>query len=399
MVLRIDNIDNSEWLTRDFTRTAEGFLKGRAIVTSIGVFSYRLADGTLQRELRLPDEVFNYDTLESLKMKPVTLEHPDEMVTPDNAEKLQVGSLGNNPGWSTEQYDYNGKPLPFSDMTDGINCAVDMVVTRKDAIDAVLNGKQSLSMGYTCDLEVATPGSMWAGMEYDYVQRNIRYNHCAIVDAARAGDNARINLRLDSKDAVLEKIENKDSGGNTIMKKIKLDGIEYEAEEQVLLHLNAEKKRADEAEEQISAMKKDYADSLAKITAERDELRERTDKAETELQEVKKASVSAEKIDSLVSERLELLRNAERAGVEVKKDMNDLDLKKAVIMSVFPKANLSEKEDTYIQARYDGALEMLSEKTDASAHEPFFQKPESHNDENDAREKMIARLKKENKEE
>ena len=106
---------------------------------------------------------------------------------------------------------------------DGINVAVDMVITKKDAIEAILNGKQGLSMGYTCDIEMAEPGATWAGVEYDYVQRNIRYNHCAIVDAGRAGDNAKIELRVDSQDAVLEdKLVTKIDGGTKMLKKINL---------------------------------------------------------------------------------------------------------------------------------------------------------------------------------
>lgn len=147
---RFDNIDNSQWMTLPFERTNEGFLKGRAIVTSIGVFTYKRKDGTIQRELRLPEEVFSVRTLESMKLKPVTLNHPTELVTSDNADKLQVGSLGDNPSWTKEWEHKN-----WQEVTDGINCAIDMIVTRKDAIDAVLNGKNALSMGYTCDLEIA----------------------------------------------------------------------------------------------------------------------------------------------------------------------------------------------------------------------------------------------------
>ena len=77
-IRRFDNIDRSEWMTTPFERTTEGFLKGRAIVTSGGVFTYKRADGSLQRELRLPEEVFALATLESLKLKPVTLNHPTE---------------------------------------------------------------------------------------------------------------------------------------------------------------------------------------------------------------------------------------------------------------------------------------------------------------------------------
>ena len=57
-VKRFDTLDSGRWMTEPFTRTVDGFLTGRAIVTSIGVFTYRYADGTELRELRLPEEVF-----------------------------------------------------------------------------------------------------------------------------------------------------------------------------------------------------------------------------------------------------------------------------------------------------------------------------------------------------
>ena len=408
---RFDNIDNSQWMTTPFERTNEGFLKGRAIVTSIGVFTYKRADGTIQRELRLPEEVFSPLTLNSMKLKPVTLNHPTELVTSDNADKLQVGSLGDNPSWTKEWHDRN-----WEEVTDGINCAIDMVITKKDAVDAVLNGKQSLSMGYTCDLEMAQPGSTWCGVEYDFIQRNIRYNHCAIVDSARAGDNAKIELRGDSEDAVLEDImvTKIDGGTKMSLKKIKLDGIEYEAEESVIKALNAEKARADAAEndacETKKSMDKKVADFEKKVTefekriseleAERDSAKEKKDAAEAELAKIKADAADPTHLDAAVKAKIELLHNAEKAKVEVKEDMSDMDIKKAIITSQFPKANFDGKDDIYIQARYDSAVEMMVEKNDAAIRQATSDTPpETRVDENDAREKMIQRMKNHGKEE
>ena len=408
---RFDNIDNSQWMTIPFERTNEGFLKGRAIVTSIGVFTYKRADGTIQRELRLPEEVFSPSTLNSMKLKPVTLNHPTELVTSDNADKLQVGSLGDNPSWTKEWHDRN-----WEEVTDGINCAIDMIVTKKDAIDAILNGKQALSMGYTCDLEMAEPGSTWCGVEYDFIQRNIRYNHCAIVDSARAGDNAKIELRADSEDAVLEDImvTKIDGGTKMSLKKIKLDGIEYEAEESVIKALNAEKARADAAEndacETKKTMDKKVADMEKKVTefekriseleAERDSAKEKKDAAEAELEKVKADAADPAHLDAAVKAKIELLHNAEKAKVEVKEDMSDMDIKKAIITSQFPKANFDGKDDVYIQARYDSAVEMMVEKNDAAIRQATSDTPpETRADENDARDRMINRMKNHGKEE
>ena len=407
---RFDNIDNSQWMTVPFETTTEGFLRGRAIVTSIGVFSYARKDGTIQRELRLPEEVFAEGTLNSMKLKPVTLNHPTELVTKDNADKLQVGSLGDNPSW-TKGWEHRN----WTEITDGINCAIDMVITKKDAINAVLNGKNALSMGYTCDLEIAEPGSTWCGVEYDFIQRNIRYNHCAIVDSARAGDNAKIELRVDSEDAVLEDMVIKSDGGTKMeLKKINLDGIEYQAEESVIKALNAEKTRADKAEkdayEEKKAMDKKVADledkekelekRISELEAERDTAKEKADNAEKELEKVKADSADPKHLDEAVKAKLTLLHNAEKAKVEVKEDMSDLDIKKAIITSQFPKANFDGKDEVYIEARYDSAVEMISEKNDSTTRQFTSDvPPETHADENDAREKMIKRMKNHGKEE
>lgn len=399
-IRRFDNIDHSEWMTTPFERTTEGFLKGRAIVTCCGVFTYKRADGTLQRELRLPEEVFAPATLESLKLKPVTLNHPTELVTPENADMLQVGSLGDNPSSTNQEYNWEGKATDWEKLTDGLNVAVDMIITKKDAIDAVINGKQGLSMGYTCDIEIAEPGSTWCGVEYDYIQRNIKYNHCAIVDAGRAGDNAKIELRVDSADAVLEdKLVTKD-GGTKMLKKINLDGIDYEAEESVIKALNTEKKRADDAVAELSKFKEDSAKELSVMTAERDTQKERADKAEEDLAKAKAEALDSTKLDEAVNARIELYKNAEKASVEVKNDMKDADIKKAVIAKVFPKANLDGKDSAYIDARYDATVEMLAERADSNSRQVLADTPNNHADSvDDARQRMIDKMKKDSRHE
>ena len=399
-IRRFDNIDHSEWMTTPFERTTEGFLKGRAIVTCCGVFTYKRADGTLQRELRLPEEVFALATLESLKLKPVTLNHPTELVTPENADMLQVGSLGDNPSCTNQEYNGNGEPTDWKKLTDGLNVAVDMIITKKDAIDAVINGRKGLSMGYTCDIEMAEPGSTWCGVEYDYIQRNIKYNHCAIVDAGRAGDNAKIELRVDSADAVLEdKLVTKD-GGTKMLKKINLDGIDYEAEESVIKALNTEKKRADDAVAELSKFKEDSAKELSVMTAERDTQKERADKAEEDLAKAKAEALDSTKLDEAVNARIELYKNAEKAGVEVKNDMKDADIKKAVIAKVFPKANLDGKDSAYIDARYDATVEMLAERADSNSRQVLADTLNNHADSvDDARQRMIDKMKKDSRHE
>ena len=77
-MIRYDRIDAPTWMTDPFEQTPEGFLRGRACVTNIGVFPYRLEDGSIEYELRHPEDVFDSESMASLKLKPVTNNHPKE---------------------------------------------------------------------------------------------------------------------------------------------------------------------------------------------------------------------------------------------------------------------------------------------------------------------------------
>lgn len=370
---RFDTLDAGRWMTEPFTRTAEGFLSGRAIVTSIGVFTYKYADGQILRELRLPEEVFSQASLDSMKLKPVTNEHPDSMVTPDNQKELQVGSLGSNVS-STTQYS-NGCGWNDGDkITDGIHVAIDMTINRADAIEDVLNGRRALSMGYTCDIEDSA--GVYMGVEYDCIQRNIRYNHCAIVDEARAGDAARIHL--DGKDAVLavpaRRTDNKDAQKpkkeNTPMKQtVRIDGIDVEVPENVASHIAGQNKRIDEAESKKKSLEEEVAElkkAVSKLEAERDAEKSKADSAQAELEKARADAADDARIDAAVKERLSVLDAADRAGVKVSSEMKMDDIRRAVIGSVFPAIKLDGKNADYVSACFDSAVAELEKRGDTA---------------------------------
>ena len=383
-VNRFDSIDSMQWMARPFERTTEGFLKGRAIVTSVGVFEYKNSDGTSQFELRLPEEVFAYDSIESLKLKPLANDHPKEIVTPENIKEYQVGSLGDNPGSITGSFNGCGCFVDTDDRTDGMHLAIDMIINDAGAIQDVLNGKQELSCGYTCDLEESE--GRWCGVHYDFIQRRIRYNHVAIVDEARAGDAARI--RLDSKDAVLVKNIKEDTMA-VVTKKITLDGIEYEAEAKVLETLVSETKRADAAVTNLDAKK----GALEKLQGEHDALKDKHEKLQDAHEKLKdkmkemeeggddddeeeddkkdkKSKDSASEINPIkarikkaVDKRIMILDAAKKAGVEKTDGVSNLSLMKEVILIVAPAAKLDGRDKAYISARFDASVEMLETET------------------------------------
>lgn len=344
MAQRFDTVMAPEWLYSRFEKTPEGYLRGRAVICSTGVYDYQRGDGTLIRELRLPEEVFAPAFLDSLRMKPITLYHPDVMVTAENIKEFQIGTIGN------------------SIDSDGYHVSVDMIIHDADAIKEIEAGTRELSVGYTCDLEAAdTPDARWCGQGYDYIQRNILANHLSVVPKARAGDAARI--RLDSADAIL--IQDR-TGGEKMpdLKTIKLDGVEYQAESKVLEALHVAQTKADGLATELA----DTNTAKTKIEAERDTLKDRVDALDAKVKELESKKLDEAVVAAAVARRVRILDAARVAEVEVKDGMSELDIQKAVIVKVFPKANLDDKSAEYIDARFDGAIEALAADAEEKAN-------------------------------
>src|SRR5690606_4312017 len=88
---------------------------------------------------------------------------------------------------------------------DGEFIRVPMCIMDKAAIDDVKGGKRELSAGYSCDIDW-TAGQTEDGQAYDAIQKNIRINHVAVVDAARGGPALRIGDNNPGKDIAMKTI-------------------------------------------------------------------------------------------------------------------------------------------------------------------------------------------------
>lgn len=169
-----------------------GFTDIWGVATRVGVFDYEdpeKEDGIF-REYRPADEVLSADSLESLKGVPFTI--------PTDAPGGSGASSGNGHPVDDVSIE-NARDLLHGVVLD-VRVDGDLVWTKirfmsRDALDAVRSGVVELSCGYDCRLEDRSGVSATHG-RYDAIQREIRYNHLALVDAARAGKIAR--LKLDS---------------------------------------------------------------------------------------------------------------------------------------------------------------------------------------------------------
>lgn len=156
--------------------TEEGYLVDHPILTSIGIFEYTNNDGSVRRELRLPEEVFKPESLKSYKGKPIIVTHDAGLITKDNVHEETIGTI------LSEGYQ------------DKDDVRAEIIIHDTDEMKSV--GLKELSLGYNLTLD-ETPG-VWEGKPYDAIQRDITINHLALVLQARAGDQARLNI--DSRD-------------------------------------------------------------------------------------------------------------------------------------------------------------------------------------------------------
>lgn len=255
-------------------------------------------------------DVFDSVAMESFRSAPVTLGHPKKdgkpiPLTAENSKELQVGML-------------EGMPVRDEDTLGGI-----LILTAKEAIDALESGTQELSAGYTCDIHLE---------DDKYYQRNIRANHIAIVDKGRAGSSCRIS------DEALELEE-----GKSLLAQNLLDEL------QPKLILSDEKIIA--LTDELTASKAEVAtlkQLLVDLKTASEETEISLEKMKVELADAKLAAEEG------VIERCNAIENARLIA-----DMRDLGSKsvseiyKMVVEDQMPDKNLEGKSEAYIAAMFD----------------------------------------------
>ena len=319
-----------------------GFLNVMANLTRTGVFTYfeKSPDGTIKviRQLRHPDEVFAETTLNSLMGLPATNNHPDELVSPDNAKNLVVGMTSDRP----KMIELDSDPEKY--VQQGIS------FFDPDTIKTIQDGtKRELSLGYTCELEDSQ--GEWNGVRYDFIQRDIKYNHLSLVDRARGG--AQCKVLLDGKDVSedlhimcdgLSIIENNEG---VEMKKFVLDGKEYEVADDV--HAILTRQQNDSA---------NAVSELAGVKASMDKMQAKLDAFEEEKKKVKDND-DKEAFNAAVNERVNLLSKSQKV-IGDSEDISGLsarEIKEKVIKHINSEVNLDGKSDDYVDARFDISVE------------------------------------------
>jgi uncharacterized protein len=294
----------------DSTVTPEGFLvvPGRLARTGVQDYAaYELGmEGDAMRIVRLyrpPEEVFSPDSMASFEGKPVTVDHPNEPVTVDNWKAYAVGEVS------------------------GIHRAGDMLAAKticiKDgaAIAALKSGKRELSNGYRFTLDL-TAGVTPQGAAYDGIQRNIRGNHIALVDAARCGSACRIsdstnplkgNQPMTTRTVVVDGIPHEvPSTAAAVIEKLVKDGADA-----LQLSVESDKKVSDAAKAHVAVIEKLNADHATAMDA------------------LRKDVITPEARDALVADWAKMLNDAKRLAPDVTTDGKTcLQVRREVIAAV-----------------------------------------------------------------
>ena len=402
--------------------TPEGYLIDNPILTRVGIFEYHNPDGTIRRELRLPEEVFAAESLASYKGKPVILTHEAGLVDVDNVQQEHIGTILSE------------------GIQDGDNVRAQIVIHDAESLDY---GLRELSLGYTQTPD-ETPG-VWNGQPYDAIQRNIQINHLALVEKARAGEQARLN------------IDGEEQGGNQ-MSKARKDGLtpeeiarlveEYKQRQAQRMEntnptadegTNPDEQTTDEDEadpvkegkdrrdrrdasgdcetmdeasgviaqqdEDIQKLldfiaqlqaKIDFDEASAEEEAKTDNEGE-TAEANADEEEPQENPLNMDSIDAYVNQKIELIRLGDKLNLDGIETMKPMDAKKAIIKKVHPNIRLDGKDTAYINAMFDIAKESVGKRKDVDyQRQQMFRGDSAHNKpvdgQNEARRRMIEKM-------
>jgi len=312
-------------------RTKDGYLVAEVRAARTGIQQYaghEVGRPDLQtvNVWRPAEEVFKKDSLASYAFKPVTIEHPADGVTADTWKSLAVGNVGGDV------------------VNDGGFVRVPLVLMDATAIAAVESGKRELSMGYDVRLEFVD-GVTPEGERYQAVQRDIRINHCAIVDRGRAGPQCRIGDKGGSG-----RSNQPDNAGDKQMtlRKIVVDGLTIEVTD---AGAEAIAKRDKQIEDQAKAI----ADAKAAIDTATETIKTlKADHAKA-LSEAEAKIPTADQLETMLKSRSALIDTARKlvGDIEGVEKMSAADVRSHVVAKKLGPDAVKDKGADYVAAQFD----------------------------------------------
>jgi hypothetical protein len=284
VIRRFDTTEALAWET-----TPTGGVRARARLTRVGVFKYRLHDGTERLEYRPPEEVLEPKSVASLRGAAVTDLHPPDFVEPENWALFAKGHVADDVA------------------ADGSSVIGSLLVQESGMLGKVKQGDAvEASCGYTA-LWDPTPGVTPAGERYDGVQRKIVYNHVGLGPPGWGRQGPTVSLLRNTDGACISETRHETDAQGKKMAKHIVDGIAYEAGSEA--HVQA-------VDKALGRLKTEHETATAELTTARATLATEKQRADT----AELASTPAA-IAKRIGERANLLARARTTlGAEYLKD-------------------------------------------------------------------------------
>lgn len=330
-------------------RTGDGYLVADAKVARTGVQQYLGSelgrpDMPIVRLYRPPEEVFATDAMHSYAYRPVTVEHPAQMVDASTWKSVSAGQTG------------------AEVVRDGEFVRVPLVLMDAAAIKAYESGKRELSMGYSAEI-VFRDGVSPDGEAYDAVQTNLRMNHLALVDRARGGNQLRIGdgraPGAQDRGAPNPQPE-KSNMSNTNTRTVLVDGLSVETTD---AGAQAIAKLQQQVQDSRGALEAANTAHTAAIAAKDAEIAKR----DATIDDLKGKVLTDAALDERVQARGDLVATAKAIHDADYRGKSDAEVRKAAVIGKLGDAAVAGKADAYIEARFDILADSVKTSADPVA--------------------------------
>lgn len=338
-------------ITTEREYTDEGYLIVPSRISRIGIQEYLAIEmGLTDRDptdiikvYRPEEEVFRDESLSSFANKPVTNNHPPELVNSKNFRDYGVG--------------FSGPEVT----RDGMFAKTVLQVTDETAIKNIESGKVELSNGYTADIDW-TPGVTPDGEQYDAVQRNIKGNHIAIVERGRAGPACRVADNLPNL------------GDEVTMAKITIDGVDFEVSDQAAQAVGKLQARLNDAEMEAKEKDEEMKAKDEEMKAKEKESKATNDALQAKLDDANSKIPTADSLDKLVTERTALVDAVRKVAPDMEWEGKDADtLRREVVAAKCPNVQMDSASTDYIKARFDMLVESVETNSQQQLDDAFSQ--------------------------
>jgi hypothetical protein len=309
------------------------------------------------------EELFRPETIESARNIPLTNDHPEVMVDPENWEMSIVG-------WCSEPEQ------------EGDYLVATITVMDPMTIEQIISGeRRELSAGYTCSMDNTT-------------QRNIIFNHASVVEVGRCGSD--VALRLNAK-----KANNMNEEENKINEE-ECDHMSADCEHKDAEEQDAEKENEDGFTAVLSALDmsaEDFVSALRGLMSKDNEEEEEEAEEEEEKESAAHEEEEEEKnnaADDLVARKVDVLLACQRMNVKADAKMRLPELELALVQEAKKHMETANKSEEYIRALADDVIASIDTVVAAPKKKSVLNRVDvvAHEEEEDRIEaaKRIARM-------